>query len=118
MKTARETAAISLTKPLTPCHAQQVVGGGDGAGPIRTGLGDAGEPRVLQKPSLFRAHSGDHGTCLREVSPGTKEMLGGDVTGASPSCLMSLVNARYEAKPSRVSEGWWVKAGKGREREK
>lgn len=77
MKTARETAAISLTKPLTPCHAQQVVGGGEGAGPIRTWLGDAGEPRVLQKPSLFRAHSGDHGTCLREVSPGTKEMLGG-----------------------------------------
>lgn len=28
---------------------------------------------------------------------------------------MSLVTARYEAKSSRVSEGWWVKEGKGRE---
>lgn len=46
MKRARETAAISLTKPLIPCHAQQVAGTWEEAGPIRTRLGGAGEPRV------------------------------------------------------------------------
>lgn len=54
MKSARETAAISLTKPLTPCRAQQVVRGGVGQAQSGLDLGMRVSPGHCESPPCSR----------------------------------------------------------------